>query len=61
MGEVKKLYEENPPYDYSFSTGEDRLYCLEFVKVVLKHCNLEGKLLLLKDKYPDLLRFLRID
>jgi len=42
--QVERLLKKNPSYDYTFSSGEDKLYCLEFVQVVLRNCRILKKL-----------------
>jgi len=41
--EVQYFYNKKPKYDYTFSRGEDKLFCLEFVYLVLKRCKLIKK------------------
>ena len=52
--QVERLFNENPSYDYTFTSGENRLYCAEFVKDVFKDCHLLEKLKKAGKNYPEL-------
>lgn len=52
--EVKKLFKKNPAYDYTFSEGEESLYCLEFLQLVISRCGLKEKVERLSREYPQI-------